>query len=431
MRILSLSSASKEEIVSALRRPTQALAAYREKVKPIIAAVRSGGDTAVRRFTKQFDGVDLPSIRVPSEELQGALNAIPKDLRKNLEMARENIVRFQQEAMPSSEPIQTQPGVFCWRETRPLGSAGLYVPGGSAPLVSTVLMLGIPAKLAGVGRIVLCTPPRKDGKVAASILAACAFVGIEEVFAVGGAQAVAAMAYGTESIPKIEKIAGPGNVYVSAAKAEVSVDPEGCAIDMLAGPSELMVIADGSANPTYIAADLLSQAEHDPFSQIILLTASPHLLADVQSELVDQLSLLPRKDIAAKALAGSCAILVPSLDEAIELANLYAPEHLSIQAEEPEKILEKIRNAGSVFLGSFSPEAVGDYCSGTNHVLPTSGTARVQGGVSIRTFQKTFTAQKLTKDGLAALRGTATNLARTEGLEAHARAVDLRFSSLP
>jgi len=427
MRILSSASAGKKEILAALKRPAQNLAVYREKVRPIIAVVRKEGDAALRRFTKQFDGVELSSFQVPAEDLQTALKSLPKNLRQSLENAWQNIARFQNEVVLPSEPIETQPGVSCWRETRPIGSAGLYIPGGTAPLVSTVLMLGIPAKLAGVKQIALCTPPRKDGKIAAPILAACALVGIEGVFAVGGAQAIAAMAYGTESIPKVEKIAGPGNVYVSASKAEVSIDPEGAAIDMLAGPSELMIIADGSANPAFVAADLLSQAEHDSFSQIVFLTTSAHLLAEVQSELADQWSSLPRKNIAGKALAESCAILISSLEEAVSLANLYAPEHLSIQTECPEKLLPTIRNAGSVFLGSFSPETVGDYCSGTNHVLPTSGTARVQGGVSIRTFQKTFTVQTITPAGLESLRRTATCLARAEELEAHARAVDIRF----
>ncbi|MFH0770200.1 MAG: histidinol dehydrogenase [Candidatus Peregrinibacteria bacterium] len=431
MRIFSSSSASKEEILSALRRPTQNLSRYREKAKPIIDAVRKEGDRAIRRFTKQFDGVELSSIRVSANDLQAALQSLPKSLRRSLENARDNITRFQQEAAESPAPIETQPGISCWRETRAIGSVGLYVPGGTAPLVSTVLMLGIPAKLAGVERIVLCTPPRKDGKIATPVLAACALVGIEEVFAIGGAQAVAAMAYGTESVPKVEKIAGPGNVYVNAAKAEVSIDPDGAAIDMLAGPSELMVIADGSANPAFVAADLLSQAEHDPLSQIVFLTTSAHLLSAVESDLADQMSGLPRREIAAKALSGSSAILVSSLEEAVSLANLYAPEHLSIQTERTENLLPMIRNAGSIFLGSFSPETVGDFCSGTNHVLPTLGTARIQGGVSMRTFQKTFTVQELSKAGLASIRDTATCLARTEELEAHARAVDIRFPALP
>ncbi len=431
MRILSLSSAGNENILSALKRPTQDLKRYRDIVRPIIEAVQQEGDSALLRFTKKFDGIDLSSISVPQILLKSAWASLSKELRRSLETAQGAIARFHNEESSSLKPVEMTSGVNCWREMRPLQSAGLYVPGGSAPLVSTVLMLGIPAKLAGVPRIALCTPPSKDGKVPDPILAACALVGIDEVYTIGGAQAIAALAYGTETIKRVDKIAGPGNVYVTAAKAEVSVDPEGAAIDMLAGPSELLVIADSTADPSYVAADLLSQAEHDPRSQIIFLTTSASLLSEVQSEIARQITSLPRRDIVSAALAGSSAIYTETLDEAIALADLYAPEHLCIQTKKPEEILKRIRNAGSVFLGPFSPEATGDYCSGTNHVLPTSGTARVQGGVSIRTFQKTFTAQQLTKGGLRTLRETATNLARTEGLEAHARAVDIRFSEKP
>jgi histidinol dehydrogenase len=292
-------------------------------------------------------------------------------------------------------------------------------------------MLGIPAKLAGVGRILLCTPPGRDGKVAGPILAACSLLGIEEVFAVGGAQAIAALAYGTESVPKAAKIAGPGNVYVSAAKAEVSVDPDGAAIDMLAGPSELMVIADGSADAVGLAADLLSQAEHDPLAQIVLVATSAALVSAVEDELARQIASLPRRQTAAAALEGSVAVLVETLGDAAAIANLYAPEHLSIQTQRPEDVLSGVCHAGSVFLGPYSPEAAGDYCSGTNHVLPTAGRARVQGGVCVGTFQKLMTVQRLTREGLRSLRDAATTLARAEGLEAHARAVDIRFAGPP
>lgn len=411
-----------------LKRPTQNLSLYREKVRPIIDAIRAKGDSAIREFTKKFDGVDLSSIRVPRDEILEAKNRIDPQLLMSMERAKANLIRFQQEEIASPKPIETQSGVACWREVRPLQSVGLYVPGGTAPLFSTALMLGIPARLAGIERIILCSPPQKNAKIADPILAACALMGIEEVYVIGGAQAIAAMAYGTETIAKVDKIAGPGNVYVAAAKAEVSIDPDGAAIDMLAGPSELMVIADASANPAFVAADLLSQAEHDALSQVVLLPTSAHLLSAVQSEIADQLQSLPRREIAAASIAKSAVILTETLDQAIELANVYAPEHLSIQTKKPELILAEIRNAGSVFLGRYSPETVGDYCSGTNHVLPTSGSARVQGGVSMRTFQKIVTVQKLSKEGLQNLRDTAMLLARTEQLEAHARAVDIRFS---
>lgn len=429
MRTFSFPPATKADVLAALARPTRDFAKYRKQVLPILDAVRREGDAALLRFSKQFDGVEPVSLRVPPEELRQALQTLPGDLRQAMETAKESITRFHRQNTPGEGPVETRPGVVCWRETRPVESAGLYVPGGTAPLVSSVLMLGIPALLAGVGRVALCTPPSKDGRVAGPILAACAMLGIDEVYAVGGAQAIAAMAYGTRSVPKVAKIAGPGNVYVAAAKAEVSVAPDGAAIDMLAGPSELMVVADQSAQPSLVAADMLSQAEHDRQSQVVLLATSAELLDAVQAELARQVASLPRREIATAALAGSVAVVVESLDAAAELANYYAPEHLSIQTERPEDVLARIRNAGSVFLGPYSPEAVGDYCSGANHVLPTSGVARVQGGVSVRTFQKTFTVQRLTLRGLQSLADTTTTLARAEGLEAHARAVDVRLQT--
>ncbi|MEN6451968.1 MAG: histidinol dehydrogenase [Thermoguttaceae bacterium] len=430
MRILTYSPTTKATVLSALQRPTRDFAAYRRQVAPILDAVRREGDAALLRLSKQFDGVEPVSIRVPAAEMRRALDTLPAELRQSLETAQAGITRFHRQETPAEEPIETRPGVCCWRETRAIESAGLYVPGGTAPLVSTVLMLGIPALTAGVPCIALCTPPGKDGRVPDAILAACAMIGIEDVFAVGGAQAIAALAYGTQTVPKVAKIAGPGNVYVAAAKAEVSVDPDGAAIDMLAGPSELLVVADDSARPESVAADMLSQAEHDRQSQVVLVTTSAAMLDRVQAELERQVATLPRREIATAALANSVAVVVESLGVAAELVNDYAPEHLSIQTERPEEVLARVRNAGSVFLGPFSPEAVGDYSSGTNHVLPTSGVARVQGGVSVRTFQKTLTVQRLSPDGLRSLADATTALARTEGLEAHARAVDIRLSQL-
>lgn len=427
MRILSFPPADKTEVLAALERPTRDFALYRRQVLPILESVRRDGDAALLKLSKQFDGVEPASIRVSRDELQRAMDALPSDLRCALDAAKETITRFHQPEEMIAEPVETRPGVSCWRETRAIESVGLYVPGGTAPLVSSVLMLGIPALLAGVPRIALCTPPGKDGRVSDAILAACALVGIEEVYAVGGAQAIAALAYGTQTVPKVAKIAGPGNVYVAAAKAEVSIDPNGAAIDMLAGPSELLVMADDAARPAVVAADMLSQAEHDRQSQVVLLSTSAALVESVRQELAHQVSQLPRREIAEASLAGSVAVVVESLDAAVELANAYAPEHLSIQTRRPESLVARIRNAGSVFLGPFSPEAVGDYCSGTNHVLPTSGIARVQGGVSVRTFQKTFTVQQLSRDGLARLANATTSLARSEGLEAHARAVESRL----
>ncbi|MEN6459345.1 MAG: histidinol dehydrogenase [Thermoguttaceae bacterium] len=427
MRILSFPPADKTEVLAALERPTRDFALYRRQVLPILESVRRDGDAALLKLSKQFDGVEPASIRVSRDELQRAMDALPSDLRCALDAAKETITRFHQPEEMIAEPVETRPGVSCWRETRAIESVGLYVPGGTAPLVSSVLMLGIPALLAGVPRIALCTPPGKDGRVSDAILAACALVGIEEVYAVGGAQAIAALAYGTQTVPKVAKIAGPGNVYVAAAKAEVSIDPNGAAIDMLAGPSELLVMADDAARPALVAADMLSQAEHDRQSQVVLLSTNAALVESVWQELAHQVSQLPRREIAEASLAGSVAVVVESLDAAVELANAYAPEHLSIQTRRPESLVARIRNAGSVFLGPFSPEAVGDYCSGTNHVLPTSGVARVQGGVSVRTFQKTFTVQQLSRDGLARLAKATTLLARSEGLESHARAVESRL----
>jgi histidinol dehydrogenase len=414
-------------MLAALRRPAQNWARYREEVRPIIEAVRSQGDEALRRFTKEFDGVEVPSPVVPRDELCRSLEALPKGLRASLAVARDNITRFHQEGGLAPISVETRPGVSCRREMRPIASAGLYVPGGTAPLVSTVLMLGIPAKLAGVGRIVLCSPPGRDGKISGPLLAACWMIGIEEVFAVGGAQAVAAMAYGTQSVPKVAKIAGPGNIYVAAAKAEVSIDPEAAAIDMLAGPSELMVLADISADPALLAADLLSQAEHDPLAQVVLVATSDVLVSAVQKELARQIESLPRRRIAAAALEGSVAMVVETIEDAVRIANLYAPEHLSIQTEDAEEVLSRVCNAGSVFLGPYSPEAAGDYCSGTNHVLPTSGAARVEGGVSVATFQRAMTVQQLSREGLGSIAEATVTLARAEGLEAHARAVEMRL----
>ncbi|MCK9324795.1 MAG: histidinol dehydrogenase [Bacteroidales bacterium] len=426
MKILSLSSAGKSSALKAIQRPTLNLSTYIETVQPIIASVREEGDSALKRFTKQFDGVSINQIKVRKDAIEQAKMDIPSDLLASMEFARENIEKFQGENA-SSKKMKTCEGVECWHQVRPVESVGLYIPGGTAPLLSTVLMLSVPAKIAGVDRIVLCTPPQKDGGVNRGILAACALTGVDEVYAVGGAQAIAALAYGTESIPKVEKIAGPGNAYVTAAKALVSIDPDGAAIDMLAGPSELLVIADETANPKFVASDLLSQAEHDTLSQVILLTTSEMLAQTVQNALQEQIATLPRREIAAQSLKRSCCVIVKTLEEAAELSNLYAPEHLSIQTRNPEILVKSIQNAGSVFLGFYAPETVGDYCSGTNHVLPTSGFARTQSGVSVRTFQKTMSVQNLTQAGLRKLRDATTLLARTEGLEAHARAVDIRF----
>lgn len=430
MKILSLSRDGQAAVLRSLARTVADFSAYREKVTGIIDAVRQEGDRAVRKFTAAFDGVELDSLKVPVAEIRRAGASAVPELRIAIRNAARNIRKFQRWTMEREENCCiVKKGVYCWQLKRPIDTVGIYIPAGSAPLVSTVLMLAIPARLAGVKRIVVCSPPGKDGAVALPTLAACDFLGVNEVYRIGGAQAIAALAYGTETVPKVEKIAGPGNSFVTAAKALVSADPAGAAIDMLAGPSELLVIADASANPRCIAADLLSQAEHDAQSQVVLISTSSKLIAAVQRELDVQKQSLPRLSIVERALERSCAVEVPSLSAAVQLSNLYAPEHLSLQVEDPTALLPLLASAGSVFLGPFAPVTVGDYCSGTNHVLPTSGCARTQSGVTVATFQKTIMVQSLTRDGLASLRQTATTLAGAEGLDAHIRAVDARFPS--
>lgn len=431
MQIFSYSSANKAIILDALQRPSANLSIYRESVRPIIAAVQRNGDAGLRELTRRFDGADITEICVSPAACENARTRMPAEWMSAVTLARENIERFHMANMlPASAPVETRPGVLCKTVVRPIERVGIYVPGGTAALFSTVLMLGIPAKLAGVSQIVLCSPPQKNGEIADPILAAAALLKINVVCRVGGAQAIAAMAYGTGSVPRVDKIVGPGNAYVTAAKAEVSVDPAGAAIDMLAGPSELMVIADASADPGFIAADLLAQAEHGPDSQVIFLTTDEPLLAAVQKQMTDQLKTLPRSAIAIQALEKSVGILVRDLEQAAEIANGYAPEHLSLQIAAPESLLENLRNAGSIFLGSLSPEACGDYCSGPNHSLPTSGAARYTGGVTVETFRKRITVQELSREGLTTIGPAASLMARAEELEGHTRSVDIRFSSL-
>jgi len=429
MKILYYSKNNREKIYKYLQRPALDLSKYRGQVLQTIKDVRKNGDKALRLYTERFDGVKLKSFRVSQKSLLKAYQKTSPLLLKSLRIAADNIKKFYKPNEPQNRTAETVPGVYCRRITKPLASVGLYIPAGSAPLVSTVLMLGVPAKIAGVSRIAVCSPPQKDGKVNSAILATCKLLGIEEVYAMGGAQAIAALAYGTASIPKVDKIVGPGNAYVTAAKAEVSIDPQGAAIDMLSGPSELLVIADSTADPRFVSADLVAQAEHDPLAKVILVSNSLKIIVSTRSELARQLKSLPRKNIAGQALQNCLFVVVPQLSAAVEIANAYAPEHLSIQIKNPTKLFSGITNAGSVFLGSFAPEAIGDYCSGTNHALPTMGTARFAGGVSVQTFQKTFTAQSLTKKGLKALAETAGVLARAEGLEGHARSVEIRLAS--
>ena len=432
MKLLSHADLAFDELLKELARPTASLTPYRKEVRPLIEQVRREGDSALFRLTRRFDGIELTRIRVPRTHIESASADLSQDCISSLRQAASNIRRFHRETASLPSPvIEVRPGVRCQKLIRPLKSVGLYVPSGSAPLVSTLLMLAIPAQLAGVVRIAVCTPPGPDAQPHPAILAACHLLGIGEVYSVGGAQAIAALAYGTESIAPVYKITGPGNAYVMAAKAVVASDPQGATIDFLAGPSELMILADASASALFVAADLLSQAEHDPLSRVVLLSTSRELIASVRKSINRQLKALPRREIAKHALDSSSLVWVEDLQQAVELANAWAPEHLSIQIREPEALIEQVDCAGSVFLGPYAPETVGDYCSGVNHVLPTGGAARTRGGVSVATFQKTMTVQCLTSEGLAGLRKTATTLARLEGLEAHARAVEVRFEEGP
>lgn len=387
--------------------------------------VAARGDEAVREYTRAFDGVDLGDLRVGAGELQRALEAQPRKVIEALEAATRNIQKFHLSQSLAEQPVEVQPGVTCWRASRPINSVGLYVPAGTAVLPSTVLMLAIPAKLAGCPRIQLCVPPGKDGSVSPVVLAAAHLTGVRHVFRIGGAQAVAAMALGTESVRPVDKILGPGNRYVQTAKLLATA--YGVAIDMVAGPSEVLVIADQKASPRSIAADLISQAEHGTDSQVVLVTDSESLLDAVDVELEDQLSSLPRRELAEATLEQSFAVLVSSMDQAFEFSNRYAPEHLILNLVDARKWVGKVSCAGSVFVGEWSPEVAGDYASGTNHTLPTSGLARNSSGVSLDSFVNKLTFQELTREGLQALAPVLETLANLESLEGHARAVRYRL----
>ena len=400
----------------------------RERVGDIIERVRKDGDAALRELSDQFDGVKLGSLAVTADEIATAENRLDDELKNAIRQARENVAAFH--GAQRMEPIraETMPGVFCEQRSVAIRSVGLYIPGGSAPLFSTVLMLAMPAQIAGCKEIVLCTPPRRDGTVAPEILWTAQLCGVTRIFKVGGAQAVAAMAFGTESVPRVNKIFGPGNRYVTAAKQLLGLSV--VAIDMPAGPSEVMVLADDTARAEFVAADLLSQAEHGPDSQAILVTTSAELAEAVETEVQKQLSQLGRAEIAAKALAESRIFVVASEAEMVEMANLYAAEHLIVETAEPETIAAQIENAGSIFLGHYSPESVGDYASGTNHTLPTSGWAAAYSGVNLDSFCKKITLQRLTAEGLRNIGGTVERMATAEGLDAHRNAVTVRLKRL-
>lgn len=406
------------------KRPITSAVSLEKSVKKILKEVKAKGDRAVKKYTKDFDGVKLKKIEVSEKEIKDAEKSIAPELKIAIETAAENIRKFHFPQLKNEEEVETMPGIRCFRKSVGIEKVGLYIPGGTAPLFSTILMLGIPANIAGCKEIVLCSPPDKEGNLNPAILFAAKTVGINKVFKIGGVQAVAAMAYGTESVPKVYKIFGPGNQYVTAAKQLVQQD--GIAIDMPAGPSEVCVLADNTADPAFVAADLLAQAEHGIDSQVILVSTAESLVEAVLKEIEIQLDNLPRKSIAQKALENSKAIVFDDLEIAMDFVNCYAPEHLIIACKSASTLVDKVINAGSVFLGNFTPESVGDYASGTNHTLPTNGFARVYSGVSVDSFVKKITFQELSLEGLRLIAPTVTNMARAEGLEAHARAVEGR-----
>jgi len=414
---------SRSEWPKLLARPTQSMANIEKDVAPILAKVQKEGDTALRALALKFDKTELTEISMPKAFLEAAESKLTEELKAAIRQAYANIRKFHETQYQPVEKVETMSGVTCWRRSVGIEKVGLYIPGGSAPLFSTVLMLGVPAQLAGCKEVVLCTPSDHP-----AILYAAQLVGVTKIFRVGGAQAIAAMAYGTESVPKVYKIFGPGNQYVTAAKMLLA--KEGVAIDMPAGPSEVAIYADSTAVPSFVAADLLSQAEHGADSQVLLVSTDKKFIASVNITLTTQLENLPRRELARKAIENSKAILVETEAEAIDLLNEYAAEHLILSVDNAEEISEKIINAGSIFLGNYTPESCGDYASGTNHTLPTNGHARAYSGVSLDSFVKKITVQHITPEGLKALGPTVEAMAEAESLHAHKRAVSLRLSSL-
>ena len=411
-----------------LRRPTQNVGANFASVSIYLENVKTNGDKAVIEYEEMFDHVNLTSLAVTQEEMAEAEKQVPIELKVAILLAQRNIYTFHKKQKFESKKVETMEGVVCWQKAVGIEKVGLYIPGGTAPLFSTVLMLAVPARIAGCKEIILCTPPDKDEKVHPAILYAAQVSGVSKVFKVGGVQAIGAMAYGTESIPKVHKIFGPGNSYVMAAKQIVSM--QDVAIDMPAGPSEVEVIADETSNPKFVAADLLSQAEHGIDSQVVLVTNSEKLLEEVEYEVQHQLSRLPRWEIAEKSLANSKLILVKDMDEAIEITNEYAPEHLIIETKDYMDLAEKVVNAGSVFLGSLTPESAGDYASGTNHTLPTNGYAKAYSGVSLDSFIRKITFQEINREGIQNIGPAIEVMATNEHLDAHKNAVTIRLNSL-
>ena len=426
--MILISNPDKSQWQEILKRPVMNTENLFDTVRSVIDRVKEEGDRAVLDYEEKFDKVVLASLAVSEEEQQEAENLVSEDLKAAIRLAKQNIETFHAAQRFEGKKVQTQPGVTCWQKAVAIEKVGLYIPGGTAPLFSTVLMLAVPARIAGCKEIVLCTPPGRDGKVHPAVLFAAKVAGVNRIFKAGGIQAIAAMAYGTESVPKVYKIFGPGNQYVTAAKQLVSL--RDVAIDMPAGPSEVEVLADETANPIFVAADLLSQAEHGVDSQAILITTSVELQQAVKVEVERQLALLPRKEIAEKSLANSKLIVVDSMEEAIELTNAYAPEHLIIETKDYLSVAERIVNAGSVFLGSLTPESAGDYASGTNHTLPTNGYAKAYSGVSLDSFIRKITFQEIKPEGLNIIGPAIELMAANEQLDAHKNAVSVRLGQL-
>ena len=414
----------KKDWPSILARPQFDAAPLEVKVREILMAVKQRGDAAISAYTLAFDKIALSNFKLSASAFDAAEKVLTPSLKTAIQLAKVNIEVFHQGQIQKEERIETMPGVWCWRKSVGIEKVGIYIPGGTAPLFSTVLMLGIPAKLAGCKEIILCTPPNEKGEIDPAIIYAASLVGVTAIFTIGGVQAIGALAYGTASVPKVYKIFGPGNQYVTAAKQ--MIQQEGVAIDMPAGPSEVCVYADETSIASFVAADLLSQAEHGVDSQVILIANSIEIVEQVQIELDMQLVLLPRKEMATKALAHSKAIVIENTEEAIAMMNEYAPEHLILSINNAAQVAEKIINAGSIFIGNFSPESVGDYASGTNHTLPTNGFAKAYSGVSMDSFVKKITFQQLTERGLENIAPTVIEMATAEGLQAHSKAVELR-----
>jgi len=414
----------KKDWPSLLARPVFDATPLQAKVREILQAVKQKGDVAITEYTLAFDKIAISNFKLSASAFDAAEKVLTPSLKTAIQLAKVNIEFFHSAQIQKEERIETMPGVWCWRKAVGIEKVGIYIPGGSAPLFSTVLMLGIPAKLAGCKEIILCTPPNEKGEVDPAIIYAASLVGVTAVYTIGGVQAIAALAYGTKSVPKVQKIFGPGNQFVTAAKQ--IIQQEGVAIDMPAGPSEVCVYADETSIASFVAADLLSQAEHGADSQVLLIATTNELVEAVQKEIEMQLTILPRKDLAKKALENSKALVLAKVEDAISIINEYAPEHLILSVNNAAQVAEKIINAGSIFIGNFSPESVGDYASGTNHTLPTNGFAKAYSGVSLDSFVKKITFQQLTERGLSNIAPTVIEMATAESLHAHSNAVELR-----